>query len=153
MRAAAHIVRKVAMKRLFICLALLACPACSGGSSSGTPTTPSSPPLAPTNETFTGTVSVGGSDAHQFVVKLSNGLVAATLTAAGPPTTIAMGLAIGTISSGTCTLIPNGSIITPAGASPQLSGTNFQAGTYCVAVFDVGQQTGDVTYSVTVAHY
>src|SRR5215470_13233201 len=131
------------MKRFFTCLTLVAaCAACSGGSSSGPSTAPSSsPPLAPTNETFTGTVSVGGSDAHQFVVKLSNGLVAATLTAAGPPTTIAMGLAIGTISSGTCTLIPNGSIITPAGASPQLSGTNFQAGTYCVAVFDVGQQT------------
>ncbi|HEX7793805.1 MAG TPA: hypothetical protein VF456_05605 [Vicinamibacterales bacterium] len=141
------------MRRVFICLALLASAACSGGSSSGTPTTPSSPPLAPTNETFTGTVSVGGSDTHQFVVKLSNGLVTATLTAAGPPPTIAMGLGIGTIASGTCTLIPNGSIITPAGTSPQLSGTNFQAGTYCVGVFDVGQQTGDVTYSVTVAHY
>jgi hypothetical protein len=141
------------MKRLFICLALLASAACSGGSSSGTPTTPSSPPLAPTNDTFTGTVSVGGSDAHQFVVKLSNGLLTATLTAAGPPPTIAMGLGIGTISSGTCTLIPNGSIITTAGATAQLTGANFQAGTYCVAVFDVGQQTGDVTYSVTVAHY
>jgi hypothetical protein len=34
-----------------------------------------------------------------------------------------------------------------------LTGTNFQAGTYCVGVFDVGQQTGDITYSVTVAHY
>src|SRR5215831_17972430 len=107
------------MKRFFICLTLLAaCAACSGGSSSGPSTAPSSsPPLAPTNDTFTGTVSVGGSDAHQFVVKLSNGLLTATLTAAGPPPTIAMGLGIGTISSGTCTLIPNGSIITPAGAT------------------------------------
>jgi hypothetical protein len=141
------------MTRFFTCLALLACAACSGGSSSGSSTAPSSPPLAPTNETFTGTVSVGGSDAHQFVVKLSNGLVTATLTAAGPPPTIAMGLGIGQISSGTCTLLPNGSIIASAGTTPQLSGTNFQNGTYCVAVFDVGQQTADITYSVTVAHY
>jgi hypothetical protein len=125
------------MKRLFICLALLACAACSGGSSSGTTTTPSSPPLAPTNETFTGTVSVGGSDIHQFVVKLSNGLVAATLTAAGPPPTIAMGLGIGTIVTGTCSLLAGGSIIATASTTPQLSGTNFQSGTYCIAVFDV----------------
>ena len=143
------------MKRFFICLTLLAaCAACSGGSSSSPSTAPSSsPPLAPTNETFTGTVSVGGSDSHQFVVKLSNGLVSATLTAAGPPSTIAMGLAIGAVSAGTCTLLPNGSIITSASATPQLSGTNFQNGTYCVAVFDVGNQTADINYSVTVAHY
>jgi hypothetical protein len=141
------------MKRFFTCLALLVCAACSGGSSSGSPTTPSSPPLAPTNETFTGTVSVGGSDAHQFVVKLSNGLLTATLTAAGPPPTIAVGLGIGTFSSGTCTLLPNGSNIVTAGTTPQLSGPNFQSGTYCVEVFDVGQQTADITYSVTVAHY
>ena len=142
------------MKRFFSCLTLLAaCAACSGGSSSGPSTAPSSPPLAPTNDTFTGTVSVGGSDSHQFVVKLSNGLVSATLTAAGPPATIAMGLAIGAVSGGTCTLIPNGSIIASASATPQLSGTNFQSGTYCVAVFDVGNQTADINYSVTVAHY
>jgi hypothetical protein len=141
------------MKRFFTCLALLACAACSGGSSTGSSTAPSSPPLSPTNETFTGTVSVGGSDAHQFVVKLSNGLVTATLTAVGPPPTIAMGLGIGLISSGSCTLLPNGSVIATAGTTPQLSGPNFQNGTYCVAVFDVGQQTADVTYSVTVSHY
>lgn len=141
------------MKRFLTCLALLACAGCSGSSTSGAPTTPSSPPLAPTNETFTGTVSVGGNDTHQFIVKLSNGLVTATLTAAGPPPAIAMGLGIGAISSGTCTLLPNGSIIASASTTPQLSGTNFLSGTYCVAVFDVGNQTADITYSVTIAHY
>src|SRR5262245_32977727 len=143
------------MKRFLTCLTLLAaCAACSGGSSTSAPSpAPSSPPLAPTNDIFTGTVSVGGSDSHQFVVKLSNGLVSATLTAAGPPATIAMGLAIGAVSGGTCTLLPNGSIIASASTTPQLSGTNFQNGTYCVAVFDVGNQTADINYSVTVAHY
>ena len=98
-------------------------------------------------------MSVGGSDAHQFVVKLSNGQVTATLTAAGPPPTIAMGLGLGAISSGVCTLLPNGSIVATAGPTAQLGGTNFPNGTYCVAVFDVGNQLADVYYSVTVTHY
>jgi hypothetical protein len=141
------------MKPFLVCLGLLACAACSGGSNSGSSTAPSTPPRAPSSETFTGTVSVGGSDAHQFTVTLSNGQVTATLTAAGPPETVVMGLAIGIISSGSCTLLTNGAILTPAGPNPQLSGSNFQSGTYCVAVFDVGNQSADVTYSVTVTHY
>ena len=44
-------------------------------------TSPSTtPPLAPTSETFTGTVPVGGNDVHAFVVNLSNGQVTADLT-------------------------------------------------------------------------
>lgn len=141
------------MKRCLACVALLVCTACSGGSNSGSPTPPSTPPLAPTSETFTGTVAVGGSDSHAFVVNLSNGQVTADLTAAGPPTTIAMGLGIGTFSSGVCSLLQNGAVVTTAGPTAQLSGSNFTTGTYCVAVFDVGNQLVDVTYSVTVTHY
>ena len=74
------------------------------------------------------------------------------LTAAGPPATIFMGLGIGTPSGTTCTLLSGGSLATPAGSLAQLSGTA-QAGTYCIAVYDVGNQTGDITYSVTVTHY
>jgi hypothetical protein len=140
------------MKRLFACVALLSLAACSGNSSSS-PTTPSSPPLAPTSEMFTGVVPVGGTDIHNFVVNLSNGQVTATLTAAGPPATIAMGLGLGAVQSGTCTPLVNGSIITTPGTTAQLGGSNFASGTYCVAVFDVGNQLADVTYSVTVTHY
>ena len=141
------------MKRFCVCLALLACAACSGGSSSGSSTSPSTPPLAPTSETFTGTVPVGGNDVHAFIVNLSNGQVTADLTAAGPPATIAMGLGLGTISSGVCSLFQNGSIVTPPGPTAQIGGNNFTTGTYCVAVFDVGNQLADVSYSVTVTHY
>ncbi len=101
--------------------------ACSGGSNSGSSTAPSTPPLVPTSDMFTGTVPVGGSDAHNFVVNLSNGQVTADLTAAGPPTTIAMGLGIGTVSSGTCTLLPNGYTITTPGPTSQLGGNNFSS--------------------------
>jgi hypothetical protein len=141
------------MKRFCACLALLVCTACSGGSSSGSSTAPSTPPLAPTSETFTGTVPVGGIDAHPFVVTLSNGQVTADLTAAGPPTTIAMGLGIGSFSNAVCTPLQNGAIVTTPGPTAQLSGGNFTTGSYCVVVFDVGNQLVDVSYSVTVTHY
>ena len=141
------------MKRLIACLALLSLAACSNGSGSNLPTTPSSPPLAPTSETFTGIVPVGGNDVHNFVVTLSNGQVTAALTAAGPPSTIQMGLGIGAIQSGSCSLFTNLSIITTAGASAQTGANNVPSGTYCVVVGDVGNQLADVTYSVTVTHY
>ena len=95
---------------------------------------------------------MGGSDTHTFTVALSNGQLNVILTAAGPPATISMGLGVGTQSGTTCTLLSGGATATPAGATAQLSGT-VSAGTYCVAVFDVGNQSADVTYSVTVTHY
>ena len=131
--------------------ALLAASAC-GGSGTTSSTTVTGPSATPTTEAFTGTVAVGGSATHSFTVTLSNGQVNVILTAAGPPATIFMGLGIGTPSGATCTLLSGGSLATPAGSLAQLSGTA-QAGTYCIAVYDVGNQTGDVTYSVTVTHY
>jgi hypothetical protein len=141
------------MNRYPVCLVLALGIACSSSSGSGSTTTPSTPPLAPTSETFSGTVAVGGSDVHPFTVNLSNGQVTATLTAAAPPATIAMGLGIGTYSSGTCTLLTNGYVVTPASTVAQLAGSGFTSGTYCVAVFDAGNQLAEVTYSVTVTHY
>jgi hypothetical protein len=142
------------MKRFWASVALLVCTACSGGSNSGPSTSPSTtPPLAPTSETFTGTVAVGGSDFHPFTVKLSNGQVTADLTAAGPPPTITVGLGIGTFANGVCSLLQNGAVLATGGPTPQLSGSNFTTGTYCVAVFDAGNQQADITYSVTVTHY
>jgi hypothetical protein len=121
----------------------------SDGSSGGT-LPPSPAPV--TTETFGGTVAVGGTNFHSFAVALSNGLLTVTLTAAGPPSNISMGLALGTPSNGTCTQLTNATVRTPAGSTPQLGGT-VNAGPYCVVIFDVGNQTSPVTYSLTVTHY
>ena len=102
-------------------------------------------------ENFTGTVAVGGTDAHSFSVA-STGQLNVTLTAAGPPPTIFMGLGVGTPSGSTCVLLTNGSVAAPAGTTAQLSGT-IAAGTYCVSVFDVGNQNAPVTYAVTITHF
>jgi hypothetical protein len=108
----------------------------------------------PITETFNGTVAVGQSDVHPFTVTIS-GTVSVTLTAAGPPPTITMGVGIGsptfTGSVTTCVLLTNGSTNTPPGPTPQLSGSLI-AGSYCIAVFDVGNETAPVGYTVTVTH-
>jgi hypothetical protein len=131
--------------------ALLSLSACSSSSGNTTVTAPST---NPTTDVFSGTVPVGGSDSHNFTVTLSNGQVNIILTQAGPPATIYEGLAIGTPSGTTppCSILTGGSTLAQASTVAQLSGTA-NAGTYCVVVYDVGNQTGDLTYSVSVSHY
>jgi len=146
------------MKKLLLALALgLASVACNpGNSASSVATTPTTPaPTVPiTSETFSGTVDPAGRAIHQFTITLSGGQINVTLTSAGPPATIFMGLGVGLFSSvdGSCSLLTNGSVLTPAGATAQLSGT-LNAGSYCVAVFDAGNQVAPVSYSVIVNHY
>ena len=63
-----------------------------------------------------------------------------------------MGLGVGTPTGGSCSLPSSSQVLTQAGTTAQLSGTA-DAGTYCVAVFDAGNQTAQIAYSVTVTHY
>lgn len=126
--------------------------ASGGDSTSSSSSSTTSPTTSVTTENFTGSVDVGGKDVHPFTVTLSGGQLNVILTAAGPPSTIFMGLGVGTNSGGTCTLLSNGSLVTQAGATAQLSGT-VNAGSYCVMVYDAGNQTAAITYAVTVNHY
>jgi|SRR5262245_27344288 len=135
--------RRVIPLALLITLATVAC---DNGSSTPLPTSSS----ALTTETFSGSVAVGSSDFHTFTAT-QGGTVSVTLNTAGPPATIYMGLGIGTPSSSTCALLSGATADTQAGTTSQLSGT-LDAGTYCVEVFDVGNETIPVNYSVTVAH-
>jgi hypothetical protein len=143
------------MRPGFLCLVLLfattaACSSTASTSSSSTSTTAPSAPV--TTETFSGVVAVSGTDVHPFTVALSGDQVSVVLTAAGPPSTIYMGLGIGTYDGTTCTLLTQGSVVTAAGTTAQLAGAAV-AGSYCVQVYDVGNQTVPITYSVTVNHY
>jgi hypothetical protein len=115
-------------------------------------TTPTSPSATLVTENFTGTVDPGGQAVNPFTVTTSGGQVNVILTAAGPPNTIYMGLGVGTWANNACTLLTNGSTVTPAGSTAQLSGT-VNAGSYCVMVFDVGNETAQISYAVTVTHY
>jgi hypothetical protein len=130
----------------------LALPACdTGDSGPGLQPTIVTPPAK--TETFTGTVAVGSSDVHVFTAA-NGGEVDITLIAAGPPATIVMGVGFGApsiLTLGACSLYSNGVINTAAGTTAQLTGTA-PAGSYCVAVFDVGNQAAPINYSLTVVH-
>jgi hypothetical protein len=134
------------MKGLYALLLALAL-ANAGCKKDDTPTTPTA---TPKTETFSGTVQVSGADIHNFTVEQS-GQVSVTLTAASPPATIAMGVGVGTPADGACGVLAGASVTTGAGATPQLTGV-VSPGTLCVKVFDVGNQTAAVTYTVTVMH-
>jgi len=137
------------MKRLLAIAASLALAvtstACKGDDTSTTaPTTPTK------TDTFSGTVQTRSFDMHTFTVSAS-GQVLVTLTAAGPPATIPMGVGIGTPADSACGIITGGSVTTAAGTNAQLTGI-VSPGTLCVSVFDVGNQTAAITYTVTVSH-
>ena len=116
------------------------------------PSTPSAPTTPIITENFSGTVAVGGHDFNSFTVTANNATIALTLTSAGPPATILEGFGIGAPVAGSCQLLTNGFGSYVAGTTAQLGGT-IPSGTYCVMVFDVGQQAGPITYTVVVTHY
>jgi hypothetical protein len=124
--------------------------ACNKDSTPAATTTPTTPTVARTTDTFSGTVPVGGSAFHTFAVTVT-GTIDVTLTVAGPPSTVVMGLSIGTPAEDKCTALAGGSVNTAAGSSAQLSGLA-SPGPLCVGVRDVGNQTAPVTYTVTVVH-
>jgi hypothetical protein len=121
-------------------------PACSKDSATAT----TSASVARTTETFTGTVQAAGGAVHGFTVS-QTGQVDVTLTAAGPPSTIVMGLGVGTPVGSTCVPFAGASISAQAGTTPQLPG-EISPGALCLEIHAIGNQTAAVTYTVTVTH-
>jgi len=131
----------------------LATAACADSSDTGAVATlPTAPSTPATVENFSGTVQVAGSDANPFTVTVSGSTINLTLTSAGPPATIFMGFGVGQYLGTTCQLISGGFTVIQAGPTPQLSG-NIASGAYCVMVYDAGNMTAPVTYTVVVSHY
>ena len=126
-----------------------ACDNSDGGGSATAPT----PAAATITETFTGTLAPQTLNPHNFTVAV-NGTVVITLTAVGPPATITVGLGLGVPSGGTCSLsLGSGTFgSTQASATPQINFTGVPAATFCVAIYDVGNLSNPVDYSITVAH-
>jgi len=139
---------------LAVCAALTAAAGCGSKAATTTnTTTTTTPTVAVTPDVFTGTVDVGGISTQPFTVAVANSPINIILTQAGPPSTIFMGLGIGGVQvDGTCVLFQGGTTQAQAGTTAQIAGT-VNAGKFCVAVYDIGNQTTQVTYSVTVNHY
>jgi hypothetical protein len=130
---------------LLLPLALMTA-ACS--QSSAATTLAPTPAATVTTDTFTGTLIPLGTNSHSFTVA-ATGAVNITLLSVGPPATITVGLGVGTPSATSCALIQ--AVSTPAGTIAQLSGTA-NAGAFCISVFDVGNLSASVDYTVTVSH-
>jgi hypothetical protein len=149
-----RVVKRASLAAAALCL--LAAAGCnSTDDSSNTPAAllGASPTTPLVTENFSGTVQQSSNDSHPFTVTSNNFQIAITMTTAGPPATIQEGLGVGQIVAGSCQLLSGAyGVYAAAATPPQLSGT-IAAGTYCLMVYDAGQQTGPITYTVVVQHY
>jgi hypothetical protein len=126
--------------------------ACGGSTSSANSI--AAPSATVVTDTFNGTVPVGSFKIHTFTVT-SPGTVTVTMTAAGPPATITMGLAIGNPdANGNCIFLSGGvnNQAIASATTPQLQGTLTTSGAYCVEIADVGNAASPITYSLAVSH-
>jgi hypothetical protein len=112
------------------------------------PFTPTAPSARPPEEIFASQFGVGGAASRTFVVA-EPGMVRLTLTGAGPPADVVVGVGVGIprASGGGCHL--NRWVETAASATPQLIVTT-EAGTYCAQVFDAGHVTGEIGFSLRI---
>ena len=133
---------------------LLSAAACSKDNTT-TPTTPTStttPVTTPTvTEIFQSTVPVGGFAFYSFNIA-ANGTVNVTLntvSGTGVPSTVQLGIGIGTPAGVDCTT--TSTVTAAAGTAAQLTGT-FGPGLFCVRIYDVGNLFGPAAFKATIAH-
>jgi hypothetical protein len=104
-----------------------------------------------TTELFAGRVEVNGSTFYSFSV-VENGTVSVTLAdvgGAGVPSTVWLGLGLGTPSGEECATAAT--VNTAAGSAVHLTGT-YAPGVYCVRVWDIGNLAAVAAFNVTIAH-
>lgn len=129
-------------------IALLALPlaACDNGPSTTDTTTPTTPTTSPVTETYTSQLFVGGSTSHGFTAAKA-GTATVTLVSAGPPSTIKVGFGVGVPDVYGSGCLFTRSADSTAGASFSLP---VDAGTYCVRVYDIGNLTENISFSLTI---
>jgi hypothetical protein len=124
---------------------------CGGNSTTPTTTTTTVPATPTTTETFTGTLSVGGSVAYPFTVSQA-GTVNATLVSiggAGVPSTVMVRMAVGTPGDTGCSVTTSSVIM--AGTTAQVTATE-QPGMFCASLTDVGNLFAPANFTVTIDH-
>ena len=125
----------------FATLVLAAC-----GKDDQSTTAPSTP--APTTTVFASTLSVKSSASRTFTAAQA-GTVTVTLTSLGTTAPVGMGLGVPSAGVANCTLTT--SIRTTAGTTPQIS-AQVDAGSYCAAIFDVGNLTDTIGFEMSIVH-
>lgn len=137
------------MKRVSLPAALLAAVLLSGCGDDATSTTAPTTPTSPTTSRFLSRLAVNGSASRTFTVSTA-GTVTATLVNAGGPFTV-MGLGLGIPLGGVSNCTLSRSVSTASGTTPQISAV-VDPGTYCVAIYDVGNLTDTIDFEVTITY-
>jgi hypothetical protein len=126
-----------------------------GSACGGSPTTPTTAAVTVASPTvtdeFDDTVPVGGSTFYSFSIA-QYGTVNLTLTSVqgtGVPSTVMLGLGIGTPSGTTCTT--STTVNSAAGSTTQVTGA-YGPGVFCAKVSDVGNLFGPATFTLAIAH-
>ena len=133
------------MRHLAILLLPLTLLAAGCGDNNANTTTPTAHAV----QTFNGTLQPAGTDMYTFTTSIT-GVITVTLTNAGPPAGLTLGMGIGTPNGSVCTLIQSQQV--QAANIAQISVTA-DPGTFCVTVFDLGTLTAPVPYTVVVSHF
>jgi len=103
---------------------------------------------ATTTQTFSGTLAAHATAVFPFTVA-QDGAASLTLTSLSPQTTITVGLGLGVPSTtADCSLL---TVYEAAAVGYVLSGP-ISAGTYCVAIYDVGNVVVSDNYVLTLTH-
>ena len=129
-------------------LAALASAACGDDTPTTTPTTPTTPTPVTTTETFSGELKVNGASTYPFAVTAA-GTTTVQLTTVDPAGSPAFGLSLGTWNGASCQVV----IANDAAALNSIVTGNVSAATsLCARVYDAGNLTGPLTYTITVVH-
>jgi hypothetical protein len=112
-------------------------------------------PVQPTptviTDSFTGTFGPQGRNWHPFTVK-EPGVMSVTIISLSPDPILTVGIGLGAPSGADCVLHLRNDAVHQASL---LTASATAAGTYCVAIFDVGALAEDATtdYTVQLSHF
>lgn len=136
------------MKQI-VCKALVgvAMVAALGCDDDPTPISPTPNPPATVTDTFTGTVNKNGAASHNFIS--TAGVVTATLKSLSPDPELVVGFAVGTWSNAVCNVVL---VRDRAVQSTVIYGNVNAIGELCVRVYDVGNVSEPIEYSIEVVH-
>jgi hypothetical protein len=109
-------------------------------------TAPTNIPTPESIDVFSSTVGPQGSAVHQVPI-LYNGMTSLTLVSAGASATIGMGF--GAWDGQVCRL--NSTVVAQANANPLIAAT-VDPGNYCIRVYDVGQLTSPILFTIDTIH-
>jgi hypothetical protein len=127
---------------------LLLALAVAGCGSDSTPTAPSEPAPVLVSESFSGTLTVNGLQAHVFTATRA-GTASVQLTALSDPGAT-FALSLGTWNGAACQIV----IANPAAVlNTAVTGTAQVAGQFCALLNDAGKLTAPVDYTVDVQQY